>query len=73
MAEERMRVTVTFEYSINPAHYPETSSPAERAEVERDCLLDDPNSLAETFLLSRKPWRITVTPMSVTSPEGKTT
>ena len=73
MAEERMRATVVFGYSIDPLDYPETSSPAERAEADQKSFLDDPGCLADMFNFSHGSWKVTITPMSVTSPEGKTT
>lgn len=42
-----MRVTVVMEYPVDTALYPDSSTPAERAEVDRRNFEEDPDQLRE--------------------------
>jgi len=47
MPQEFMRVTVVLKFPVDPDLYPESKTPADRAEVERENFRD-PKILAET-------------------------
>lgn len=47
MAEEFIRVTIVLEFPVDPALYPDSKTPGERAEVERQNH-QDPKILMET-------------------------
>lgn len=45
MASERIRVTLVLEYTVDPDLYPGSSTPTERAEVDRKNFEEDPETL----------------------------
>jgi hypothetical protein len=64
MPEERMRVTVVFEYAVDPDRYPGTTTPADRAEIDRVAFAQNADALGASVSLETIK-SITVTPMSV--------
>jgi hypothetical protein len=64
MPEERMRVTVVFEYTADPDRYPGTATPMERAEIDREAFARDAQALGDSVSLEDVK-SVTVTPMSV--------
>jgi hypothetical protein len=49
MAGEFIRVTVVFEYEVDPELYPGASSPGERVEIDRKNFTEDPKLLVDTL------------------------
>lgn len=45
MTEERIRVTVVLEYTVDPELYPESATPAERAAVDHENFKSDHDTL----------------------------
>lgn len=49
MSKEFIRVTVVFEYAVDPDLYPGANTPGERAEIERENFAKNPDLVAETL------------------------
>lgn len=49
MSKEIIRVTIVFEYEVDPELYPGAKTPGERAEVDRENFVKNPDLVVETL------------------------
>lgn len=49
MSKEIIRVTVVFEYEVDPDLYPGAKTPGERAEIDRENFAKNPGMVVETL------------------------
>lgn len=49
MSKEIIRVTVVFEYEVDPELYPGANTPGERVEIDRENFAKNPDLVVETL------------------------
>jgi hypothetical protein len=49
VSKEIIRVTVVFEYEVDPDLYPGAQTPGERAEIDRENFIKNPDLVMETL------------------------